>query len=130
MVLDGIAINEADENARWEAERQAEQILTRMNLDPSADFDVQSAGLKRRTLLARALASEPDILLLDEPTNHLDIVSINWLEEFLVRHVKTLLFVTHDRAFVRRLATRIVELDRGRLFNWPCNYDTYLERKT
>jgi ATP-binding cassette subfamily F protein uup len=85
--------------------------------------------MKRRVLLARALASTPDLLLLDEPTNHLDIESIAWMEEHLVRHVKTMLFVTHDRAFLQNLATRIIELDRGKLLSWNCNYVTYLERK-
>ncbi|MEZ4528004.1 MAG: ATP-binding cassette domain-containing protein, partial [Desulfobacterales bacterium] len=84
---------------------------------------------RRRVFLARALAGKPDVLLLDEPTNHLDIEAILWLEEFLLRHVKTLLFITHDRMFLRKLATRIAELDRGRLFNWACGYDTYLERR-
>jgi ATP-binding cassette subfamily F protein uup len=85
--------------------------------------------LKRRVLLARALAGQPDILLLDEPTNHLDLDSILWLERFLLNEKVTLFFVTHDRAFLRKLATRIVELDRGRLTSWACDYDTYLERK-
>ena len=83
----------------------------------------------RRVLLARALAVAPEILLLDEPTNHLDIESITWLEEFLQRENLTLVFVTHDRAFLRNLATRIVEIDRGRLFDFACDYDTFLERK-
>ena len=88
-----------------------------------------SGGLKRRALLGRALAAKPDLLLLDEPTNHLDLDSIIWLEEFLLTEKITLLFVTHDRAFLRRLATRIVELDRGRLAGWACDPDTYLLRK-
>ena len=85
--------------------------------------------MKRRVLLGQSLVSEPDILLLDEPTNHLDIDAIRWLEEFLQRFSGTLIFVTHDRVFLQRLATRIVELDRGRLFDWPCDYATFLERK-
>jgi ABC transport system ATP-binding/permease protein len=88
-----------------------------------------SAGMKRRVLLARSLVGEPDVLLLDEPTNHLDIDAISWLEDFLLRWKGTLLFVTHDRAFLRRLATRILEIDRGRLFDWSCDYDTFLVRK-
>ncbi len=100
-----------------------------MSLDARAEFDVLSAGLKRRVLLGRGLVRNPDLLLLDEPTNHLDIDTINWLEDFLVRWAGTLLFVTHDRAFLQRLATRIVELDRGRLFDWNCNYITFLQRK-
>jgi ATP-binding cassette subfamily F protein uup len=85
--------------------------------------------MKRRVLLAKALVTEPEILLLDEPTNHLDIDAIQWLEEFLLKFNGTLIFVTHDRVFLQRLATRIVELDRGRLFDWPCGYSTFLERK-
>jgi ATP-binding cassette subfamily F protein uup len=113
----------------WEVHRQAETIITRMRLNPEAEFQKLSAGLKRRVLLARALVSKPGILLLDEPTNHLDIDAITWLEEFLVRYESTLLFVTHDRMLVKRIATRIIELDRGKLSNWNCSYDTYLERK-
>lgn len=100
-----------------------------MNLDPDAPFEVLSSGLKRRVLLARGLACDPDILLLDEPTNHLDIDAITWLEDFLLRYGGTLLFVTHDRMFLRKLATRIIELDRGSLVNWSCDYDTFLQRK-
>jgi len=85
--------------------------------------------MKRRVLLARALVAEPDVLLLDEPTNHLDLDAIEWLETFLGRWGGTLLFVTHDRAFLRRMATRILEIDRGRLFDWSCDYDTFLARK-
>ena len=85
--------------------------------------------MKRRTLFARAMVAEPDILLLDEPTNHLDIESILWMENFISRYVKTLLFVTHDRAFLKKLATRILELDRGRLFSYACDYDTFLKRR-
>ena len=113
----------------WQRQLQAEQVISRMQLDPQARFEVLSAGLKRRVLLARGLARNPDLLLLDEPTNHLDIESINWLESFLTRWGGTLLFVTHDRAFLQKLATRIVELDRGRLFDWNCNYPTFLQRK-
>ena len=85
--------------------------------------------MKRRVLLARTLVAEPDVLLLDEPTNHLDLDAIDWLEEFLLRWPATLIFVTHDRAFLRALATRILEIDRGRLFDWSCDYDTFLVRK-
>jgi len=88
-----------------------------------------SAGLKRRTLLARELVTEPHLLLLDEPTNHLDLAAIDWLEQFLSGWSGTLMFVTHDRAFLRKLATRIWEIDRGRLFDWSCDYDTFLARK-
>ncbi|MBW3636987.1 MAG: ATP-binding cassette domain-containing protein, partial [Armatimonadetes bacterium] len=111
------------------APHEIEALLSRLKLDGQTPFESLSGGLKRRAWLGRVLAGAPDILLLDEPTNHLDIDSIAWLEEFLVRYVKTLLFVSHDRAFVRRLATRIVEIDRAQLLSWDCPYDTYLERK-
>jgi ATP-binding cassette subfamily F protein uup len=107
----------------------AEKAISRLGLSPDADFGTLSGGMQRRALIARALARDSDILLLDEPTNHLDIDSIGWLENFLLREGRTLLFVTHDRMFLRRLATRIVELDRGRLRDWACDYDTYLERR-
>ncbi len=90
-------------------------VLSKMQLDPDADFTSLSVGLKRRTLLARALATEPDLLLLDEPTNHLDIEAIAWLETFLLKRRGSLLFITHDRALIHKLATRILELDRGRV---------------
>ncbi len=98
-------------------------------LDEDAEFGLLSAGLKRRVLLAKALADEPDVLLLDEPTNHLDIDAILWLEDFLLRFAGTLVFVTHDRAFLQRIATRIVEIDRGHLLAFDCGYATYLERR-
>ena len=104
-------------------------IISRLKLEPDAPFSTLSGGLKRRAWLGRTLVGEPDLLLLDEPTNHLDIDSITWLEEFLLRYVSTLLFVTHDRTFLRKLATRIVEIDRGQLLSWACDYDTYLVRK-
>jgi ATP-binding cassette subfamily F protein uup len=107
----------------------AEKAISRLGLSPGADFGTLSGGMQRRVLIARALARDSDILLLDEPTNHLDIDAIAWLETFLLREARTLLFVTHDRMFLRKLATRIVELDRGRLRDWACDYDTYLERR-
>ena len=108
---------------------EIESLLMRLNLDGESDFSALSGGTKRRALLGRALATQPDILLLDEPTNHLDVESILWLEDNLPRLVKTVLFVTHDRAFLQRVATRILELDRGNLQSWNCNYAGYLERK-
>jgi ABC transport system ATP-binding/permease protein len=113
----------------WEREVRVENLLERLQLDAKAGFPTLSGGLKRRVLLARAIAGQPDLLLLDEPTNHLDIESILWLEEFLLDSGLSLFFVTHDRVFLRKLATRIVELDRGRLASWACDYDTYLLRK-
>ncbi len=114
----------------WEAlSRRIETILSRTHLPPGSKFADLSAGMKRRTLFARALALEPDILLLDEPTNHLDIETILWMEAFILRYVKTLLFVTHDRAFLKNIATRVLELDRGRLFSYDCGYGIYLERR-
>ncbi len=104
-------------------------ILSRVGLDGDQRFDSLSSGMKRRTLLAQALVSEPDILLLDEPTNHLDIESIKWLEDFLLRYDGTLVFITHDRVFLERLATRIAEIDRGRLRDWSCDYQTFLKRR-
>jgi ABC transport system ATP-binding/permease protein len=113
----------------WSMNQQVEAILSRMSLEANANVANLSAGMKRRVLLARALVGGPDILLLDEPTNHLDTDAIRWLEEFLLRYSATLLFVTHDRALLRKLATRILELDRGQLTSWSCDYETYLQRK-
>lgn len=113
----------------WEREVRLQNLLERMQLSGEALFESLSGGLKRRVLLARALAGSPDLLVLDEPTNHLDIDAIIWLENFLLSEKTTLLFVTHDRTFLRKLSTRIVELDRGRLSSWACDYDTFLVRK-
>ncbi len=118
-----------EEGGGWELQQRTEQIIIRLKLPEDAQMRSLSGGVKRRTLLARALVSEPDLLLLDEPTNHLDIESIAWLEDFLQRARIALVFVTHDRSFLRALATRIVEIDRGRLFDFACDYDTFLVRK-
>ncbi len=106
-----------------------DKAISLVSLENHWRFEELSGGQKRRALLAQAIVCEPDILVLDEPTNHLDIESIQWLESFLLRYRGTLLFVTHDRTFLRKLATRIVELDRGQLHSWACDYDTYLKRK-
>ncbi|MBF0427084.1 MAG: ATP-binding cassette domain-containing protein [Magnetococcales bacterium] len=113
----------------WQQEHQVTIALARLNLDGDIPFSTLSSGLKRQVLLARALAPEPDLLLLDEPTNHLDLPAIERLEEVLANFRGGVLFITHDRALLRRLATRIVELDRGRLSSWPGGYDDYLRRK-
>jgi len=113
----------------WEHSHVVDQAITRAALDPAADFATLSTGNKRRVLLARAMVVQPDLLLLDEPTNHLDIDAIKGLEEDLRRFSGTLVFVTHDRAFLRNLARRIVEMDRGRLRDWTCDYETFLRRR-
>ena len=106
----------------WRTKERLARLFEGLRLDPAADVAALSAGLSRRVLLARALAAAPDLLLLDEPTNHLDLESIEWLESHLVERAGATLFVTNDRAFLRRLATRILELDRGRLTSWPGDY--------
>ena len=113
----------------WQVQTRVSTVLQHLSLDPDLPFANASGGRKRQTLLARALVRQPDILLLDEPTNHLDVEAVEWMEENLVDRGITLVFVTHDRAFLRRVATRIVELDRGRLVDWGGDYDTYLTRK-
>jgi ATP-binding cassette subfamily F protein uup len=118
-----------EEDESWLREHHVELILSRLQLPADAIVDTLSGGWRRRVLLARALVGQPDLLLLDEPTNHLDIDAIQWLESFLAEYEGAVMFVTHDRAFLQRLATRIIELDRGRLTSWPGNYGTYLRRK-
>ncbi|MFN7271103.1 MAG: ATP-binding cassette domain-containing protein [Gammaproteobacteria bacterium] len=120
----------ADAGEDWETEHRVAAIMSRLGLDGERRFSDLSGGWRRRALLARSLVGDPDILLLDEPTNHLDIATIEWLEETLLGFRGALLLVSHDRAFVNRLATRVVELDRGRLSSWPGNYDDYVMRKT
>jgi len=118
-----------DAEKGWQINQEVETVIARMQLDADAICETLSAGQKRRVLLAKALVCKPDILLLDEPTNHLDLDAICWVEEFLLRYEGTLIFVTHDRVFLRKLATRIIELDRGRLTSWACDHETYLKRK-
>lgn len=113
----------------WELNQRVESVISRLDLDGDAHFTALSGGWKRRVLLAQALVLEPDLLLLDEPTNHLDVEAIQWIEEFLLSFKGALLFITHDRSFLQNLATRIVDLDRGRISSWDCDYHTYLERK-
>ena len=113
----------------WGLDQRVTETLERLSLDGDADFARLSGGMKRRVLLARALVSQPDLLLLDEPTNHLDIAAIDWLEGFLKQWNGALVFVTHDRRFLRALATRIVEIDRGQLTSWPGDWENYQRRK-
>jgi ATP-binding cassette subfamily F protein uup len=120
---------ELDTHNAWSVQEAIGKITSRMSLDPDWNYETLSGGQKRRVLLAAALVSEPDVLLLDEPTNHLDVGTIAWMEEFLLRLNVTMLFVTHDRMLLKNLATRIIELDRGELFDWSCDYETFLRRK-
>jgi ATP-binding cassette subfamily F protein uup len=113
----------------WQFQSRVETVISHLGLEQDAPFARLSGGRKRQALLARALVRDPDVLLLDEPTNHLDVEAIEWMEEYLLGRSGALCFVTHDRAFLQRMATRIVELDRGRLVDWGVNYTTYLERK-
>lgn len=121
--------SELDRTGCWDVNNQVEYVIAQMKLDGESDFKSLSGGQKRRVLLARALVLKPDVLLLDEPTNHLDIDSITWLEGFLADYPGTVFFVTHDRMFMTHVATRIVELDRGRIYSWACDYKTFCERK-
>ena len=118
-----------DAGEHWETAHRVDTVISRLGLDAEARFAALSGGWRRRVLLGRALVAEPDVLLLDEPTNHLDIEAIEWLESVMLQFRGALLFVSHDRAFVNRLATRVVELDRGRLSSWPGNYDAFEQKK-
>ena len=113
----------------WNTNQKVQTVLTRLKLPPDKSLETCSGGIRRQVMLARALVTEPDLLLLDEPTNHLDINTITWLEKFLLSFRGALIFITHDRTFLRRLATRIVELDRGKLTSFPGNFDAYLQKK-
>jgi ATP-binding cassette subfamily F protein uup len=122
--------DELEQAGGWELEQKVETVMSRLGLDGELAAETLSGGWRRRAMLARALVSDPDILLLDEPTNHLDLDAISWLEDVMVDFRGALLFVSHDRAFIRKLATRIVELDRGVLSSWEGDYDNYLRRKS
>lgn len=128
-VVRGDLVADLDVSEHWQVDLIVEEILAKMGLDGAQLFPALSSGMKRRVLLAQALAAQPDVLLLDEPTNHLDLESIVWLENFLLGWPGTLIFVTHDRAFLQRLATRIWEIDLGKLFDWSCDYETFRKRK-
>jgi ATP-binding cassette subfamily F protein uup len=127
VILGGV--DAAGHDGDWQAALQVDQVISRLQLERDRPMSALSGGWRRRAMLGRALVSEPDLLLLDEPTNHLDIEAITWLEEMMIDFDGALLFISHDRAFVRRLATRIVELDRGQLSIWPGNFDDYVLKK-
>ncbi len=127
VVGDGLGV--LDPHDEWQRGHQADMVMSRLQLQPEVNVDTLSGGWKRRVLLARALVGEPELLLLDEPTNHLDIEAITWLESFLADYKGAVMFVTHDRAFLARLSTRIVEIDRGRLTSWPGDYETFEQKK-
>ncbi len=121
--------HQLESQGAWEGHIEVEKILTRLALSPDTRVEELSVGMKRRVLLGRALVSKPELLLLDEPTNHLDLVAVKWLEDLLLSFQGTVVFVSHDRSFIHKLSTRILELDRGNVHNWRCDYPTYLERK-
>ena len=129
VIADGYVPVMDDQHDEQHRHLQTEKTISMLGVDGALETSTLSAGMKRRVLLGRALVNDPHILLLDEPTNHLDLDAIQWLEDFLLRHGKTIIFVTHDRRFLQKVANRIVELDRGTLFDWNCGYRTFLERK-
>jgi ABC transport system ATP-binding/permease protein len=116
-------------NEEWQRHQMVSRVISQLDLNPEQEFSLLSAGWKRRVFLARGLVRNPHVLLLDEPTNHLDIESIDWLEKYLLRFEGAILFVTHDRIFLQKLATRIAEVDRGKIVTWDCDYQTYLQKK-
>ena len=120
---------ELDQVGGWDVNSRVDAIITKMGLNANTDIADLSGGYKRRVLLARALVSDPDLLILDEPTNHLDIEAIQWLESFLKKWEAALLFISHDREFMDNLATRFIEIDRGKVMEFNCDYNTYLKRK-
>lgn len=121
--------HELDAKDGWTIQQRVDSIITQLELPEDTPISDLSGGWRRRALLAKALVNDPDLLLLDEPTNHLDVEAITWLEDFLLTQNITLIFITHDRSFLKRLATRIIDLDRGHLTSWPGNYDNYLVKK-
>ncbi len=127
VIKQGISDGAAEDE--WQTDLKVNQVISRLQLDRHAPLRALSGGWRRRVMLGRALVSAPDLLLLDEPTNHLDIEAITWLEDMMVDFDGALLFISHDRAFVRRLATRILELDRGQLREWSADYDEYVLQK-
>ena len=127
VVLGGVIQGAAEDD--WQAQLQVDQVIARLELDGDALMSALSGGWRRRVMLGRALVGAPDVLLLDEPTNHLDIDAITWLENMMLDFSGALFFISHDRSFVRRLATKIVELDRGQLRVWPGGYDDYVLQK-
>src|ERR671913_192008 len=125
----GVLQHELEERDGWRVEQRIDFVLSHLGLPADAIVNTLSGGWRRRVLLARTLVAQPDVLLLDEPTNHLDIAAIEWLESFLAEYARAVDIVTHDRAFLQRLATRVVELDRGALTSWPGDYQTFLRKK-
>lgn len=121
--------HQLDKYQAWNLSPKVENTIQKLSLPGNQNFSELSGGLKRRVLLGRALVTDPQILLLDEPTNHLDIESIDWLENFLISFSGAVIFITHDRMFMQEVATRIIEIDRGKLQSYPGNYQQYLERK-
>jgi len=129
VISSGYIAHRDDHQDEQTKHSMTEKTLSILDFDGTIESSTLSAGMKRRVLLGKALVNDPDILLLDEPTNHLDLEAIEWLESFLIRYNKTLFFVTHDRMFLQNIANRIIELDRGRIFDWSCDYNTFLKRK-